>query len=161
MYVHISLHYFNYVSHLLCKLYSYKFCKLYRIPNYSSGSYFTYIDHYLLMQDRLQQCVAILFTVDLCKAFDSLDHCVLLQWICNLGAAAGRQVILWFKNCLPSRACTSGKAGDRYSDWGSMSVGIPQRSALSLLQFDIIMLTPCHHKLLMVFYYNTLMQCLK
>ena len=56
--------------------------------------------------------------------FYSLDHCILLQRICDLGV--GRQAILWFnKNYLSGRVhCV--KAGDRYSDWGSMRAGIPR-----------------------------------
>ena len=49
--------------------------------------------------------------LDLRKAFDSLDHRILLQWICDLGVA--RQVILWFKNYLSGRVHRV-KAGDWY-----------------------------------------------
>ena len=55
-------------------------------------------------------CVSLL---DLQKAFDSLDHCILLQRICDLGV--GRQGILWFKNYLSGRVHRV-KAGDWYSD---------------------------------------------
>ena len=43
------------------------------------------------------QAVCVSF-LDLRKAFDSLDHCILLQRICDMGVS--RQVILWFKNYL-------------------------------------------------------------
>ena len=68
------------------------------------------------------------------KNFDSLDHCILLQRICDLGV--GSQVLLWFKNYLFGRVHRV-KAGDWYSDWGSICAGIPEGSALGPLLFLI------------------------
>ena len=73
-------------------------------------------------------CVSFL---DLRKAFDLLNCCILLQQICDLGVS--RQV-LWFKNYLSGHIYQV-KAGDWYSDWRSMHMyaGIPQGSLLFLI----------------------------
>ena len=73
--------------------------------------------------------------LDLRKAFDSLDHCVLFQQIYDL--SVGTQVPLWFKNYLRFGRIHRVKSGNQYSDWGSMCAGIPQGSALSPLLFLI------------------------
>ena len=57
-----------------------------------------------------------------------------MQRICDLGV--GRQVLLWFKNYLSGHIHRV-KAGDQYSDWGSICAGIPQGNALGPLLFLI------------------------
>ena len=68
----------------------------YRCGKSTSDILLLAVDHIVQSFDAGRAiCVSFL---DLWKAFDSLDHCILLQWICDLGV--GRQVILWFKNYL-------------------------------------------------------------
>ena len=86
------------------------------------------MDHIVQSVDMSRAtCVSFL---DPCKAFDSLDHCILLQRIYDLGV--GSQTLLWFKNYLSGHIHWV-KSGDRYSDWGSISAGITQGSALGLV----------------------------
>lgn len=60
-------------------------------------------------------------------AFDSLDHCILLQRIGDLGVTGS--VLRWFKNYLSGRVHRV-KLHNRFSEWREMRGGIPQGSAL-------------------------------
>ena len=77
-------------------------------------------------------CVAFL---DLRKAFDSLDHCILLHQLSNLGVS--NAVLQWFRDYLSDRThCV--KSHHQYSSSALMKGGIPQGSALGpLLFFDM------------------------
>ena len=78
-------------------------------------------------------CVAFL---DLRKAFDSLDHVILLQRLNSLGV---RDVELaWFTDYLSDRFQRV-KFNGKYSDWGLVKGGIPQGSALGPLLFLVYM----------------------
>ena len=76
-------------------------------------------------------CVCATF-LDLRKAFDSLDHCILLQRLQKLGVMGVE--LRWFADYLTNRMQRV-KQKDRYSDWGLVLGGIPQGSALSPLLF--------------------------
>lgn len=80
-------------------------------------------------------CAAFL---DLRKAYDSLDHCTLLQRIGELGVT--NSVLRWFQNYLSDRTHRV-KLGDRFSNWKQMKGGVPQGSALGPLLFLIYMNT--------------------
>ena len=78
-------------------------------------------------------CAAFL---DLCKAFDSLDHCLLLHRLQDLGV--GTVVLQWFQNYFSDRQYRI-KRSNTFSDWMEMRGGIPQGSALGVLQFLVYM----------------------
>ena len=79
-------------------------------------------------------CAAFL---DLKKAFDSLDHCILLQRIGDLGVAGS--VLRWFKNYLSGRVHRV-KSHNQFFECRVMKSGIPQGSALGPLLLVIYMI---------------------
>jgi len=81
------------------------------------------------IDSRKSSCIAFL---DLRKAFDSLDHTLLLQRLNNLGVW-GKEMT-WFSSYLSDRIqCV--KCGGIFSEWNTINGGIPQGSALGLLLF--------------------------
>lgn len=74
-------------------------------------------------------CAAFL---DLCKAFDSLDHYLLLHRLQDLEVSSN--VLRWFQNYLSGQQHRV-KRSDTFSDWVGMQGGIPQGSALGPLVY--------------------------
>jgi len=78
-------------------------------------------------------CIAFL---DLRKAFDSLDHTLLLQRLNNLGVW-GKEMT-WFSSYLSDRK-QHVKCGGIFSEWNTINGGIPQGSTLGPQLFLIYM----------------------
>ena len=76
------------------------------------------------LDQSLTTCVAFL---DLRKAFDSLDHHILLSHLHSLGVGGG--ALNWFTNYLSNRYQRV-KLHHSYSTWGLVRGGIPQGGAL-------------------------------
>ncbi len=82
--------------------------------------------------DRRQHCAALF--VDLTKAFDLVDHALLLQRLKSIGL--GNSALSWFKNYLSDR--TQCVAVDNYtSSIVRVRKGVPQGSLLAPLLFSI------------------------
>ena len=74
---------------------------------------------------------AVLF-LDLAKAFDTVDHAILIDKLKLLGFKASTQT--WFKSYLTNR-CQSTKVGNTVSAVSNISCGVPQGSILGPLVF--------------------------
>lgn len=72
--------------------------------------------------------------IDLSKAFDSIDHSILLQKLANFGVS--RQAINWFSSYLSGRKQYV-RIGSSVSDSLPMTHGVPQGALLSPLLFCI------------------------
>ena len=80
--------------------------------------------------------IASVAFLDSWKAFDSLDHMILLQRLSKLGVHGTE--IAWFTSYLSDRVQRV-KHNGAYSEWGTIGGGIPQGSALGPLLFLVYM----------------------
>ena len=84
--------------------------------------------------------------IDLQKAFDTIDHEVLLQKLCAIGFS--KRTVNWFKSYLSNRSFKV-NLGNNFSQPVSVSCGVPQGSILGPLLFliyvnDMSQAVKCH-----------------
>jgi len=78
-------------------------------------------------------CISLVF-LDLEKAFNCVDHTMLLCKLTYYGVVDGAHA--WFKSYLSDRRqCVKYDAS--LSSWGSIGIGVPQRSTLGPLIFSL------------------------
>ena len=92
------------------------------------------VDDWKVSLDR-GECVGTAL-IDLSKAFDSIDHNLLLKKLSAYGILDKEHE--WFLNYLSSRMQRV-SVNDTYSDWTSVSRGVPQGSILGPLLFLVFM----------------------
>ena len=85
--------------------------------------------------------VTALVLLDLSKAFDSIDHSLLLTELSTLGLS--KVSLEWFKSYLSQRG-QSVRIGSQLSEPRMMAHGVPQGSIRGQAQFNIYILTIFH-----------------
>ena len=88
------------------------------------------MDDWRIALDRGEHIGAVL--IDLSKAFDSIDHALLLKKLQSYGVEGNE--FNWFTNYLTSRKQRVSLDGT-YSDWANILKGVPQGSILGPLMF--------------------------
>uniref|UniRef100_A0A8C6KGR8 Reverse transcriptase domain-containing protein n=1 Tax=Nothobranchius furzeri TaxID=105023 RepID=A0A8C6KGR8_NOTFU len=88
------------------------------------------VNDIIVVLDRKQFCASLF--IDLSKAFDTVDHAILINRLISLGLS--EHSVAWFSNYLTNRTqCV--KCEDLCSDFGAVQRGVPQGSVLGPLLF--------------------------
>ena len=99
--------------------------------NHSTNSCLSYLSNKVLTSFD-QGMITGMILIDLQKAFDTIDHKILLKKMKHLGFSD--ETIKWFESYLANRIFKV-NVGDEYSGPGDLSCGVPQGSILGPLLF--------------------------
>ena len=102
-------------------------------PHYSTTSALTYVNEEILKHIDNGKLIGIVF-LDLKKAFDTVDHELLIQKLPHYGIT--NNTLLWINNYLNNRTQIT-KINDINSDSMPIKCGVPQGSILGPLLFTI------------------------
>ena len=102
-------------------------------PNYSTVSALTYVNEEILKNIDSGNLIGAVF-LDLKKAFDTVDHELLIQKMSHYGIT--NNPLIWMKNYLNNRSQIT-KIDDATSDSMPIKYGVPQGSILGPLLFTI------------------------
>ena len=114
----------------LINLISYKYQSGFR-PNHSTNSCLSFLSNKVLTGIEKGNLTGMIL-IDLQKAFDTIDHKILIEKMKYLGFS--NSAIAWFKSYLENRKFLV-NIGDAYSNLGDLSCGVPQGSILGPLLF--------------------------
>ncbi len=110
--------------------------KQFALPKKSGTNALVYLMHQIHVTLDRGHCSARLFFADFEKAFDLVDHNVIIAELKNLGALHPA-ITRWIKSFLTSRRqCV--KIGNAFSSWKENNGGLPQGTKLGPLLFVVL-----------------------
>ena len=106
------------------------------VPESSTNHALISVVHYLTSVKDGNGCLARLALFDFRKAFDLIDHHLLVQKLYTLNIPLG--VIKWVSDFLTARQQRVKLGPDCYSEWSNVPAGVPQRTKLGPWLFALM-----------------------